>query len=84
MRLVYLVTDGFRHGAQVDGQVGRIGDQGAVRAEQGAAEVQALLDVHADGGALQHSAHLLSYAHESAPTQQASAHLQELSPAAAQ
>jgi hypothetical protein len=34
--------------------------------EECAAEVEALLDVDADGGALQHAAHLLSDAHEPA------------------
>ena len=51
----------------MDGQVRRVGHQGAVWAEQGAAEVQALLDVDADGCALQHPPHLLCDSHEPAP-----------------
>ena len=59
-----LRADGVGHGAEVDGQVGGVGDKAAVRAEQGAGEVQALLDVHADAGALQRAPHLLRQAHE--------------------
>ena len=53
------------------GQVRGVGHQGAVRAKQGAGEVEALLDVDADAGALQHPPHLLSYAHEPARAGQA-------------
>lgn len=54
------------HGAQVDGDVGGVGDQPAVRAKEGAGEVQPLLDVGGDGRALQDSAHLLCSGREEA------------------
>lgn len=63
----HLELDGCGHGAQVHGQVRRVGDQRARGVEERAAEVQALLDVDADGGALQDAAHLLRNAHEPAP-----------------
>lgn len=61
-----LEPDGRGHGAQVHGQVRRVGDQRASGVEERAAEVQALLDVDADAGALQSAAHLLRQPHEPA------------------
>lgn len=52
------------HGAQVHRNVGGIGDQPPIGSEEGAGEVQPLLDVGGDGRALQDAAHLLSNAHE--------------------
>ena len=46
------------------GQVGGVGHQIAVGSEQGAGEIQTLLDVGGDGGLLQHAAHLLGDGHE--------------------
>lgn len=48
-------------------QVRGIGHKCPVRAKQGTREVEALLDVDADAGALQGATHLLCYAHEPAP-----------------
>jgi hypothetical protein len=45
-------------GAQVDGDVRGVDHQLARRVEQGAGEIEALLDVGGDGGALEHFAHL--------------------------
>ncbi len=44
---MHLELDGIAHGTQVDGQVGRVGNKGAVWTKKRAAEVQALLHVHA-------------------------------------
>lgn len=54
-----LELHGLLHGAQVHGNVGGVGDQPPVGPEEGAGEVQALLDVGGDGRALQDAAHLL-------------------------
>mmetsp|Transcript_54698 Transcript_54698/g.119923 ORF Transcript_54698/g.119923 Transcript_54698/m.119923 type:complete len:423 (+) Transcript_54698:641-1909(+) len=59
-----LLLHGITHGSQVDWHVGGVGHQAAVRGEQGAGEVQPLLDVHADARALEGAAHLLGDAHE--------------------
>ena len=56
--------DAVAHGAQMHRHVRRIGDQGAVPVEQGAGEVQSLLDVHRIGRVLQSDAHLLGDGHE--------------------
>jgi hypothetical protein len=48
-------------------QVRGISHQGAIRAKQSTAEVQALLDVDTDAGTLEDTTHLLSYAHEPGP-----------------
>ncbi len=55
---------GGAHGAQVHGQVRRVGHQAALAVEHGATEVQTLLDVHRAGGVLQGGAHLLGDGHE--------------------
>lgn len=47
------------HGAQMHRNVGGIGDQPPIGSEEGAGEVQPLLDVGGDGRALQDAAHLL-------------------------
>mmetsp|Transcript_28908 Transcript_28908/g.94113 ORF Transcript_28908/g.94113 Transcript_28908/m.94113 type:complete len:805 (-) Transcript_28908:45-2459(-) len=52
------------HGAKVHGDVGRVGHQTAVGREERAREVESLLDVDADAGALQRATHLLRDAHE--------------------
>ena len=52
--------DGEGHGAEVDGDVGCLGDHVAVGVEDGAREVEALLHVGGVGGALKCNAHLLS------------------------
>ncbi len=62
----HLEPVGLRHGTQVDGQVRGVGHKGAIRPKQGAREVEALLDVDTDAGALQCAPHLLCYAHEPA------------------
>ena len=48
----------------MDGDEGRIGDEVAVGGEEGAGEVEALLDVRADRRLLQRPAHRLRDAHE--------------------
>ena len=52
--------DGGGHGAEVDGDVGGLGDQLALGVEEGAGEVAALLDVGGEGGAAKDDAHLFS------------------------
>lgn len=49
-----LMLNSVLHGAQVDRDVGCVGDQPAVRTEEGAREVQPLLYVHRNGRPLQH------------------------------
>ena len=56
--------DRLAHRAQVHRHVRRVGDQAAVGVEQGAREVEPLLDVDRVGGVLQLQAHLLSNVHE--------------------
>ena len=46
--------------------MGGVGHEGTIRPKQGAREVQALLDVDTDAGALQCAPHLLCNAHEPA------------------
>ena len=48
-----------RHRAEVDGDVGGLGEQVAVGVEEGAGEVAALLDVGGEGDPLERDAHLL-------------------------
>ena len=52
------------HGAQVDRDVRRVGDQVALGIEHGAGEIQPLLDVHRVGGVLERDPHLLGDRHE--------------------
>lgn len=56
--------DGLPHGAEVHRDVRCVGDQVAVRVEEGAGEVEPLLDVDGVGGVLQAHAHLLGDGHE--------------------
>lgn len=49
---LHLVLNGLLHGAQVHGYMGGIGNEAAVRAENRARKVQALLDIRRDGGTL--------------------------------
>lgn len=60
------LLDGLAHGAEVDGDVGRVGDEVALGVEEGAGEVEAFLDVDRVGGVLQAHAHLLGDGHEEA------------------
>lgn len=62
----HLKPVGLRHGSKVDRQVRGVGHKRAIRPKQGAREVQALLDVDTDAGALQCAPHLLCNAHEPA------------------
>ena len=52
------------HGAQVDGNVGRVGDQPARGVEDRAGVVEALLDVGRHRGVAKHRTHLLRHGHE--------------------
>ena len=52
------------HRAEMDRHVRRVGDQAAVAVEDGAGEVEPLLDVDRIGGVLQRHAHLLGDRHE--------------------
>lgn len=61
---LYLELDRLRHGSEVDGKVGGIGNQGAVWTKHRAGEVQAFLDVDRYAGPLQDLAHLLGNPHE--------------------
>ena len=54
----------FAHRAQMDGHVRGVGDQVAVGIEDGAGEVEPLLDVDRVGGVLERDAHLLGDGHE--------------------
>ncbi len=62
-------SDAGAHRAQVHRHVRGVGDEAAVGVEQGAGEVEPLLDVHRAGGALQRGAHGLGHAHEAAVEQ---------------
>ena len=62
-------ADALAHRAEVDRYVRRIGDQAAARVEQGAGEVEPLLDVHRVGGGLQRETHAFSHGHEPAVEQ---------------
>src|SRR5262245_37043 len=56
------VKDGFDaggHGAEVDGDVGGLGEEAAGGVEEGAGEVATFLDVGGEGDALEGDAHLL-------------------------
>ena len=55
---------GLAHRAQVHGHVRRVGDELALRVEQRAGEIQALLDVHRARGVGERHAHLLGDGHE--------------------
>ena len=55
---------GVAHGAEVDGDVGCVGDEMALGVEEGAGEVEALLDVNGVGGVDEGGAHLLGDGHE--------------------
>ena len=57
-------ADARAHRAEVHGHVRRVRDERARGVEQGAGEIEALADVHRDGGRLQHRAHLLRDLHE--------------------
>uniref|UniRef100_A0A182IL16 Secreted protein n=1 Tax=Anopheles atroparvus TaxID=41427 RepID=A0A182IL16_ANOAO len=59
-----LVLDRLLHGTEVHRDVRRVAHQPPVRAEQGAGEIEPLLDVGRDGRALQDAPHLLGDAHE--------------------
>src|SRR5581483_8407989 len=56
--------DGQRGRAEVDGDVGRLGDEAAPRVEDRARVVAPLLDVRREGGPPEHDAHLLGDARE--------------------
>ena len=56
--------DRLAHRPEVHRHVGGVGDQVAARVEDGAAEVESLLDVDRHRGVLQHQAHLLGDVHE--------------------
>ena len=56
--------DGGGHGAEVDGDVGGLGDHVAVGVKEGAGEVLALLDVGGEAGAAEGDAHLLGHGGE--------------------
>ena len=56
--------DGLSHGTQMHRHMGGVGHQAAGGVEQGAGEVQPLLDVHRVGGVAQGGAHLLGDGHE--------------------
>lgn len=58
------LLDRFAHGAEVDGDVGSVGDEVALGVEERAGEVEAFLDVDGLGGVLQSDAHLLGDGHE--------------------
>ncbi|GBD41956.1 hypothetical protein HRbin39_01343 [bacterium HR39] len=53
----------FAHGAEVHRHVGRVGDEEAVAVEDGAGEIEPLLDIDRVGGVLQYHAHLLGDVH---------------------
>ena len=57
-------ADGFGHGAEMHRHMRRVRHQAAIRGEQGAGEIQTLLDVHAVGGVGERRAHLLGDVHE--------------------
>ncbi|MNK60659.1 hypothetical protein D3C87_798010 [compost metagenome] len=57
-------ADALAHGTQVHGHVRRVGDQMALRVEDGAAEIEPLLDVDGMGRILQAQPHLLGDRHE--------------------
>jgi hypothetical protein len=50
--------DGAVHAAEVDGDVGCVGDEVAFGVEEGAGEVEALLDVDGAGGGAEGFAHV--------------------------
>ena len=56
--------DGGGHGAEVDGDVGGLGDHVAVGVKEGAGVVLALLDVGGEAGAAEGDAHLLGHGGE--------------------
>ena len=58
------LPDAFAHAAEMDRHVRRVGDQVAGRPEDGAGEIQPLLDVDRIAGVLQHRAHLFGDRHE--------------------
>ncbi|TKW49634.1 hypothetical protein CTA1_6123 [Colletotrichum tanaceti] len=64
VRQLVLVPHGELHGPQVHGDVGRVGDEAAVGAEDGTREVQTLFDVGRHGRLLQRPSHLLGDGHE--------------------
>ena len=55
---------GVAHGAEVDGDMGGVGDEMALAVEEGAGEVEALLDVDGIGGVDEGGAHLFGDGHE--------------------
>ena len=59
-----LILDRMLHAAQMDWDVRSVGHQASVGTEDGAAEIQALLDVQTDTGLLKSASHLLCNAHE--------------------
>ena len=61
---LHLKPDGVLHGAEVNGNVRRVGNEAAGVIEEGAAEVEPLLDVGGDGGSLKNAAHLFCDGHE--------------------
>ena len=52
------LLDGERHGAEMDGDMGGLGDHIPVGVEQGAGEIPPFLDIGGIRGFLQHGAHL--------------------------
>ena len=61
---MYLEFDSFRHGSQMDRQMGSIGNEPTIWTEQRTGVVQSLFDVNRHRGSLQRPAHLFSNAHK--------------------
>ena len=62
--LLYQRLNGGAHRAQVDRNMGRVGNQVAVLIKQGAGEIESLFHVHRMCGVLQGDPHLFGDAHE--------------------
>ena len=54
------IRHGIGHAAQVHGDMGGLGAQGAARIEHGAGEIQPVLDIGREGAALQHGPHFIA------------------------
>mmetsp|Transcript_35168 Transcript_35168/g.69328 ORF Transcript_35168/g.69328 Transcript_35168/m.69328 type:complete len:122 (-) Transcript_35168:1513-1878(-) len=63
--IFHLEAHSLLHGTKVDGNVGGVGNQPSFGSEEGAREIQPLLDVDRRGSACESTAHLLRDAHES-------------------
>ena len=64
---LHLLTYSFTHGTQVNRQVRGIGYQSPCGIKDRTGEIQTLLDVGRDRGALQRTAHLFGNRHEQVP-----------------